>query len=177
MNSLTLFLLSLTLSTLILLFLGIYARRYRHRKAVTAFAITMLTLVLWSGGLIFELTSSTLAAKLFWANVQFLGITFLPLVWLWMTADYTGWGDRLKWPLRFSAVIPLATNLIIWTNDFHHLFRGQPYLDTISAPFPVLVNDYGPWFFWVHVSSGNLLQRAIDLLKGWRVFNKLPEAG
>jgi len=105
---------------------------------------------------VLEILSVGLRAKIFWANIQFIGITFLSLAWLMMVLDYTG-RTRFKrfWP--FGAVIPVITNILIWTNPYHHLFRIHPTLDTTSGPFPILVNDYGIWFRWVYSPSSNLV--------------------
>ena len=137
--------------------LAVYSWKYRYRRVAKLFSLTMITTLIWTLGFILEIVSSTLGLKLFWADIQFLGIAFLPVTWLLMVIYYTGGDVRSRTIQLLLFVPPILTNIIIWTNGLHHLFRLQPYIDYTSAAFPVLVNDYGPWFFWVHSIHGNLL--------------------
>lgn len=151
------YILPLVISAIILATLGAYAWQHRTRTAASAFAVVMLASLIWTVGFALEIASVDLQAKLFWANVQFMGIAPLAVAWLTMVIDYTGRTRRLKWLIPVLAIIPLTTNILIWTNDFHHLFRGHPMLDTTSGPFSILVNDYGPWFYWVHAPFGFII--------------------
>lgn len=138
-------------SVVILAVLGIYAWLNRTRNAALAFFFVIVSLLIWVVGFIFEIVSVELPAKLLWANIQFFGITGLPIAWLAMATAYTGHANRFKKLIPALAVVPLATIGIIWTNPLHHLFRKQPWIDTTSSLFPILVNDYGIWFSWFHV--------------------------
>ena len=148
--------LPLIVSAVVVATVVVYAWRYRTRTAALAFVATMLTLLIWTAGFVLEILSVGLRAKIFWANIQFIGITFLSLAWLMMVLDYTG-HTGFKRFLPFLAVIPIITNILIWTNPYHHLFRIHPTLDTTSGPFPILVNDYGAWFRWVYSPSSYLV--------------------
>ncbi len=84
----------------------------------------------------------------------------------------------LALPVRFRHLgaillpLPVATNLLIWTNPFHHLFRIAPRIDKETAAFPILVNDYGPWFYRVHVPFMYLLFFVSVLLLVNAVFSR-----
>jgi len=145
------------ISAVVLAALAVYSWKYRYRRVAKLFSLTTLTVLIWTLGFILEIISSTLGLKLFWADMQFLGIAFLPVTWLLMVIYYMGQDIRSKWIQLLLFGPPILTNIIAWTNGLHHLFRLQPYIDYTSAAFPVLVNDYGPWFFWVHSVHGNLL--------------------
>lgn len=145
------------ISAVILAALTLYSWKHRYRKVSKLFSLAMFMTLIWTAGFILEMTSSSLRMKLFWANIQYLGITFLPVAWLLMVSSYVGRDFRSKWVRLFLFGPPVLTNIMIWTNGWHHLFRLQPVIDYTEAAFPVLVNDYGPWFFWVHSVHGNLL--------------------
>ncbi len=146
----------LWISAVVLMLLAVYTLLHRERSVSPRFFIVVATLFVWVVGFAFEVAGVDLQTKLFWANVQFSGIAALPVAWLTMVLDYTGQLYRWKRRLVVLAVVPVITNIIIWTNPLHHWFRGQPWLNT-HAPFPILVNDYGPWFFWVHFPFGIIL--------------------
>lgn len=131
--------------------------KFRYRKVAKLFSLTMITTLIWTVGFILEIMSKSLEVKLFWANIQFLGIAFLAVCWLLMVISYTGKEIRSRWVYLLLFGPPILTNVIIWTNHWHHLFRLQPFIDYTETAIPILVNDYGPWFFWVHSVHGNLL--------------------
>ncbi|MFQ5575823.1 MAG: histidine kinase N-terminal 7TM domain-containing protein [Anaerolineae bacterium] len=158
------YILPLLVSVAILLALGVYAWQYRSQTTAAVFGAIVLALLIWTAGFALEIAGVTLPAKIFWANVQFTGITALPVAWLALVIDYTGRMRRLKRLVLAALVIPLATNIVIWTNEWHHLFRQTPALDAASGPFTVLVNDYGPWFYWIHAPYGYLVILASMIL-------------
>ncbi len=128
-------------------FLQRRAWRFRRKPLGSAFLRMLFALQIWTFGFILEIAATDLGGKLFWANIQFLGIIPLPLFWFEISLLFTGHSKNLRKYLTLAS-LPLALVFIsVWTNSYHHLFRGQPYLDCTSAPFCILVNDYGAAFY------------------------------
>lgn len=101
------------------------ARAWCHRTTpgAPAFALLMLTVVIWSLAYALELSSVTLPAKLFWTRIEYLGIVLLPASWLAFACHYTGYESWLGWRAGVVLVIePLVILLLIWTNELHGLF-------------------------------------------------------
>ena len=125
--------------------------RRRRVPGAVPFLLVMLAVVEWSLGNVLELGSTELAAKLFWANAEYLGIVILPVMWLAFALQYT---RREKWLTRRNlallAIVPILTLLLVWTNNLHGLMRHNIRLDT-SGPFSVVAKTYGMWF-WVHTA-------------------------
>jgi PAS domain S-box-containing protein len=99
------------------------AWRHRSIPGAPAFALLMLTVVVWSFGYALELSSATLLAKLLWTRVEYLGIVVLPAAWLAFVCQYTGhesWMGRRA--IALLAIEPLLILLLIWTNEYHGLF-------------------------------------------------------
>jgi PAS domain S-box-containing protein len=144
-----LYTLPLLISAIIVATLGLYAWRYRELTAALPFALLMLAALIWVVMTALEFVSIDLQTRLFWANMSFIGITPLPALLLALILDYTGQLRRLRWLILASLIVPVLTNILLWTNDLHHLWRGISVLDVTSAPFPITVYDYGPWFYWV----------------------------
>lgn len=113
-----------------------------------AFGLMTLAVAEWSLGYVVELGSANLAAKIFWAKVQYAGIVAVPVAWLVFAlhfANREGWLTRRTATL---AVVPVATLLLVWTNEWHSLVWSRTSLETTGL-FPALSVSYGPWF-WVH---------------------------
>ena len=165
----------LILSGTILLFLGMNALQRREMPAAKAFAITMFAASLWAFCFAAEVVSPSLEGKIFWANIQFLGINILPLSWFAMTLYYTG---QPRWTIRSLSIlglVPFAILLVIFTDPYHHLYRGFPSLDIITPSFSVLNNDYGIFFYAVSVPFGYFLFIA-SLVLSARFWLKSPQA-
>lgn len=156
-------------AALILAGLIITTWQFRDSNTGKAFLLLAGSALLWVVGFVFETAASSLPFKLFFANLQFLGLCFIPVIWLYLIVSFRG-GTRpaRDWILLVS--IPLMTNLVIWTDPLHHWFRGFPRIDSSSVPFPVLVNDYQSWFYFVHAPSGYLyiLAAIFIMLRGLR---------
>ncbi|MBG0779655.1 MAG: PAS domain-containing protein [Desulfotignum balticum] len=144
-------------SFLIMTSLALFAWQRRAERTSRIFFIFTLLVLLWLGGFILEILSPTLAGKRFWSDFQFLGICFFPAAWCFLIVSYLGLPVRFRHLGVLLLPLPVATNLLIWTNPFHHLFRIAPRIDTETAAFPILVNDYGPWFYRVHAPFMYLL--------------------
>jgi two-component system cell cycle sensor histidine kinase/response regulator CckA len=129
--------------------LALYAWRRRPTAGTAPFALLMLAMADWSLGYAFELGSADLSAKVFWSNVNFLGIAIIPTAWLAFILEYTG---REKWLTRRNRVLlavePFVTVLLTWTNESHGLIRSSVRLD-ISGPIPMLAPTYSTGF-WLH---------------------------
>src|SRR6266545_3374597 len=99
------------------------AWRHRRTPGAPAFALLMLTVVVWSFAYALELSSATLPAKLLWTRVEYLGIVVLPAAWFAFACQYAGresWMGRRA--IALLAIEPLLILLLIWTNEYHGLF-------------------------------------------------------
>jgi len=140
--------------------------RRRVIPGAVPFSLSMYALAAWSAAVILIHLSGELPAKLFWTNAQYVGITLAPLMWLLFVLEYTGYASILtKRNLVLFSLHPVLVQVVVWTNPYHHLFRGQVWLDT-SGVVPTLGNTLGP-AFWVHAvySYGLMLMAAYFLIR------------
>jgi PAS domain S-box-containing protein len=144
-------------SLLIMLVLAYLALEQRRQTTARIFFIFTLLVSIWLAGFILEILSPTLSAKRFWSDLQYLGISFIPVAWVLMLSSYLGFRMSIIKLGASLIILPVTTLILMLTNRFHHLFRIEPWLDTQTAAFPILVNDYGPWFYWVHAPYMYLL--------------------
>lgn len=128
--------------------LGIYAWRNRAVPGAKSFAILMLIAMVWSLGLLLELSGTDLPTKIFWMNIRYLGAVTAPLAWFALALEYT---DRGQWlTLRnfaYLSLVPFIALALLWTNNLHGLMRYNIHLVDVGS-FSVIGKTYGP-LFWV----------------------------
>ncbi len=139
------------------------AWRRRPGSGVVPFVVLMVGLTEWSLASILEYSLVDVQAKLFAANLEYVGITTVPAAWLSFVLEYTGRG---KWLTRRNVLLmfiePVLTVALAFTNNYHHLFRTEIALDT-SGPFPML-NIANGTAFWIHAIYSYVLLLAGNVL-------------
>jgi len=128
-----------------------YTWRNRKTPGAAPFSALMILLFQWGLSYILQLAATDLQTKILWANITFIGVVATPVAWLTFALEYTGrrmWMDRRR--LILLSILPLATLVIIFTNESHHLFRASQALAS-KGGFLLLNTTNGPWF-WVHAA-------------------------
>jgi len=118
----------------------------RYEVVVRWFGFMMLGVAIWALSYGFELSSTSLEHMLFWIDLEYLGIAFIPAFWLLFLLKFTGKDQWLN-TRNFLIVIalPIITLLMVWTNKYHHLHYKSVSVDS-SGPFPLLSIETGPWY-------------------------------
>jgi hypothetical protein len=133
---------------LALFFASFYWKR-DPAPGVLLFILFLLFCGLWTLTSGLESGAATTSAKFFWSKVEYIGASFSGVFWLSFILDYTG----SRWWRRFPVVLiwlyPLATVLLTWTNDLHHLVWSGYRISSVS-PYFFLTYEHGPWF-WIMV--------------------------
>ncbi|HEU5089358.1 MAG TPA: histidine kinase N-terminal 7TM domain-containing protein, partial [Roseiflexaceae bacterium] len=128
---------------------------WRRRRVPGAYALVSLSLTaaIWSFGYAMEIGMVASAWAIVWARIQYIGIAFLPLAWLVFAYDYT---DRRRLlsrrKLALLAIVPVLTQVLVWTNDLHGLIWRNIVLDA-TLPIPLLVYTHGPGFWMCNLVS------------------------
>lgn len=146
---LTLGLTLLIATVLIGIGLGWYAWSCRSLPGALAFAAIAPLAGLWALAGVGELIAAELSHKLVWVNIQYVAVTLLPVGWFALSVDYSGrraWLTRRR--LLALCLIPVATQVLLWTDAHHHLMRASVWLDT-AGTHAAMGRTFGPWF-WVH---------------------------
>lgn len=139
--------LPLLLSTAVSATLGLLLLQRPSTPGSRAFAVGMLAVAAWSFFYALEIGSPDLSVKIILSDLEYIGITAIPVCWLLFALDYAGVQGWQK-PVRLFGIviIPAMTLILFWTNPFHGLIWSQVRLDT-SGPFAVIEKTYGPWFW------------------------------
>ena len=134
----------LVVSAAVLVALLVVTWRSRSDPVAPWFAATLVAFLIWTVGYVFEILSSSLGAKLWWADFEFIGIALLPVVWFQVVRRYTGHGPLPRWSAALLGAFVVVSVAVFAANP-GRIFRGAPTLDTSTAP-AVLVPDYG-WYW------------------------------
>ena len=153
-----------------LVFCGIITLFFSYRlfqkkgEAVRFFGFMLLSNAIWSLGYGFELASESLSQIRFFINIEYLGITTLPVNWFLFCLHLAGKDSWYKKPLNLTVLLSVSviTILLVWTNDYHHLQYKSLSLDR-SGAFPTLVIEPGIWYrcftvyFYLLMGTGSYL--------------------
>jgi len=128
----------------------------RPSRPAAALSLYLLSASIWSFGYALQLCSATLAQKVFWSKVQYVGPAGVSLAGLVFVLQYAGMNDWLRTGrLLMLATVPVITQILVWTNERHGLIWRRVWLDS-NGPFPMLARTHGPWF-WIFLAYGYAL--------------------
>jgi PAS domain S-box-containing protein len=119
----------------------------RKIKYGNYFAFAMIALALWTLFAALDYAAVPIPLKIFFAQLEVPAYSIALTLLTMFILVYTGhesWLKRL--PIRIALlVLPISTNVLAWTNELHHWFWTNVYLDN-----PVLnlaVFEHGPGFY------------------------------
>lgn len=135
--------------TFIIITLILFAWKNRSVLGARYFLLTLILVEVWIAAQALEIAALDLKTKIIWANIQYIPITLTSVTYFYLTLQFTrreNWLQR-RWLPLFFLIIPVATNILLWTNDIHGLIRQNVYLN-YSGSFPTVGKTFGP-LFWV----------------------------
>ncbi|MCT9097909.1 histidine kinase N-terminal 7TM domain-containing protein [Haloarchaeobius sp. HME9146] len=114
---------------------SVRAWQYRPAAGATPLAVLMVGVTEWLVFHALEVTATSPARKLLWADLQWLGAVTIPLAWLAFALEFTGRDDeRTERLLRVLLLEPLLGMLLLVTNNAHELLWGEPRVETVTLP-------------------------------------------
>ena len=128
--------------------LAFYAwKRRRATPGTTEFALAMLAACLGILGYSLQMLSADLPSALFWARFKMVGLASAPVAMFAFALVHTGWEKWLtRKRLLLLFLMPLAIQVGVWTNNWHHLFWCAVGQHT-SGSLLLLDFDRGIWFW------------------------------
>jgi signal transduction histidine kinase len=155
--------LTLLLCGKITLFLSYYVYK-KEGGAVRLFGIMMFTNAIWSIAYGLELASKSLSQITFFIDIEYIGITTLPLSWFLFCLHLSGKENWYKRPVNLGILlfITILTMVTVWTNPWHHLYYESVTIDH-SNYFPMAKVSTGigyhlfTLYFYILLAVGNYL--------------------
>ena len=162
--------------------LAIYlATRSKGSKTVFATAGLMATTAWWAFWNAFEYLAPSLALKMVFANLQYLAIASIGVMWFSVgyCLDQDERGVAVRYPHVLAWVIPVVTAALVWTDPMLGLVRHSFRLGA-QAGIPVIAKEWGPWFWvlslysYVFIIAGTvLILRGVHAGRGMRRAQRL----
>jgi PAS domain S-box-containing protein len=118
----------------------------------------------WTFTYALELAGQDLGTKLFFDQLEYVGIVATPVAAVTFALLYSGRGRwLLPTGLLALSLMPVATLVLLWTNPTHGLVQTSVTLDP-AGPYPGLATTHGFWF-WLHIGySYALIAAALAIL-------------
>lgn len=149
----TLPLLSLIISAALITGLLVYVLKIKNKTSLqNIFCLDLLCVFIICVGVILQAILSKLCniPAINFENYIYIGTCFLPVCILFTGKIFSNPNYKLKRIDLFTLIIPITSLLILWTNNFHHLFYKE-YSTNISKCV------YGNWLIIHNIYSYTLL--------------------
>lgn len=146
-------LIALTITTIINIILTIYLSREKNKSQLSKMFICALTLLIfWSVGLIMQITLSEPLNidPIYFDYLIYIPICLVPIAVFFIGLIFANTKIKFKKKYLLLFIIPIISLLVLWTNDYHHLFY-----ENYSVDFQV--NEYGPYAIVHNIYSYILL--------------------
>lgn len=156
-NLISIYLILLSLLALITIGISIFAFFNWQLPGARSLGFLMLAISIWAGSYALEISLATLADKIFFRKILYLGMSLSPPFWLWLSIRYTGirswWAERNR--LGLIALPGVLSFSLGATNETHQLIWKSLSLDTKQVLAPLQV-EYGVGF-WVFTTIAYIL--------------------
>ena len=105
--------------------------QFRKSMEVRYMIFVQIFVSIWAISYALEFSTSTLASKIFWSKISYLGISFLPLCFYLFTTAFSQKKDLIKTQnIVLLMIIPIITLGMVFTNDSHKLVWTEVTLDS-----------------------------------------------
>jgi len=144
---------ALFVSAALVLWLGAMIHRRASAARATMFVWLLAASAIWCLGSAFEGLTTSVAEKIFWSKVQYVGISGVPPLWFLFLAQYVGSAVGSNRRIHYAmGAMAAATNVIAITNDYH----GLMWKSVTLSPLDVGIYVHGT-FFWFVIAYSYLL--------------------
>jgi len=146
--------LPLALSALLSAMVVAYIWGQRRQLGAWPLGVLMLGVALWSLGAALEMAAVTMADKMLWVKVLYIGIVMVPGAWFYFALQYSGRDIGLR-TARWLLVEPALVLIIVWNDALHGFYWQQ--IDLVQeSGFSVVSMTQGTGF-WLHATYSYVL--------------------
>jgi two-component system sensor histidine kinase HupT/HoxJ len=128
-----------TIVMLVIMF--VYIMLAENKRSIHyVFIMAVVEVFVWAGAVIARtLSGDNQDMVILWENVTYIGIAMAPVSLIMLARAYSG--KELNKKYLLLCIVPLITQVMAWTNDFHHLF--YQYYGQVGEP-----NTFGYYFYF-----------------------------
>ena len=160
-------LIALIITTIINFILTIYlAKGKKKNQLKEMFTCALSLLILWSIGLIMQITLAEPLniEPIYFDYIVYIGACFVPVTVFFIGLIFANTKIKFKKKYLLLCIVPIISLLVLWTNDYHHLFYKNYSVD-------FQVNEYGPYATIHNIYSYILLAIGIIYLLRFSIKN------
>ena len=153
-------LIALIITTIINFILTIYLATGKNKNQLSKmFTCALSLLILWSIGLIMQITLAEPLniAPIYFDYFVYIGACFVPVAVFFIGLIFANTKIKFKKKHLLLLIVPIISLLVLWTNDYHHLFYKNYSVD-------FQINQYGPYISVHNIYSYTLLAIGIIYL-------------
>jgi len=114
-----------------------------------AFLLLLGNMLIWTAFFVLETSAQTRNLKLLFARLQFVGIAYLPIAWLYVVTSYLHIRKK-RWMWMLACLVPTITIIMATLAPLPNVFWGNPVIVLKAENFFVMDYDYGLWFYAFH---------------------------
>ncbi|MFB6084606.1 MAG: histidine kinase N-terminal 7TM domain-containing protein [Halorientalis sp.] len=126
--------------------LAVWVYRNRRRPGTKSLVALLVATSFWTLCAGLKLARTDLLGRRVFGNAEYLAIATIPVLFLCFAESYSGQDTPLT---RYGPVplliVPAITQLLVWTNPYHHLFWQRSRLFR-AGPVPTPPALAGSWF-------------------------------
>jgi len=160
-------LLTIILSIISVSLLG-YIFVHRHKTGAWYSLGLLFLMLMWSIAQGLEFSVQGISHKLIFANIQYIPITIIPVLYFYLALTFSRKHHLLKKKhLPFLLMLmPVTLNILLWTDSYHGLIRQEIYLNvegivpTIGKKFGITMLPFAVYNFTLTVSTLVILMNA-----------------
>lgn len=151
--------------SIISLFLIGYIFVHRHKTGAWYSLGILCLMLLWSVAQGLEFSVQDIRHKLIFANIQYIPITIIPVLYLFLASEFSrkDYFVKNKYLPYLLLIIPVTLNILLWTDPYHGLIRQDIFLNlegilpTVGKKFGITMLPFAAYNFSLTVTTLILL--------------------
>ena len=139
---------SLIITTILILFLFLFIDKTKTKSQIKkSFSFMIVCLLICCVGLLLQLTFCSISTvnPIYFDYFVYIGTCFLPVAFLSTSITFAKTKINFSKKFFLLCIIPIISLLVLWTNDFHHLFYitySTNLNNTIYGPYMTVHSIY-----------------------------------
>gem|GEM_PF-323758 len=123
--------------------------KFRQTFEVRFLIFLELFVAIWAISYALEFSTSELQEKLFFSQLSYLGIAFIPVCFFFFTTSFSQKFHLVsKRNIILTLIVPIVTLILVFSNPLHHLIWQDYRIDSSTN---ILHYEHGFWFWIFYV--------------------------
>ena len=141
-------LIALIIATIVNILLILYLTKAKRKNQLSkAFICALILLVLWLIGLIMQITLSKPLniEPIYFDYFVYVGACLVPIAVFFIGLIFANTKIVFKKKYLLLFIVPILSLIVLWTNDYHHLFYESYSVDfqkNVYGPYATIHNIY-----------------------------------